>query len=218
MDKIRNTIIWFLILILYLFLNIFFSYSINNMHIENTTLKSLVTLFYEGIIILTFIIIYYKDFKNDLKEIKKHDKEYIGSSIRIWLIGLIIMIISNSIISLIVGDIASNESLNRSIFYSNYLYAIPSMIILAPIAEETIFRLSLGKIFNNKYIFMIVSGLVFGYIHVIGSTGLEYLYIIPYGALGAAFAYAYKKYNNIYCSVTTHILHNLVCVIILTLL
>ena len=218
MEKIKSVAAWFGVLLLYLSLNLVFSNVIDNLNIKNNLFLNLVTLGFEILITIILVIIYIKDFKNDIKDIRKNDKEYIFNSIRIWLIGLIIMILSNAIISVIVGNIADNETANRTLLSHYYVYAIPSMIILAPICEEILFRLSLGKVFNNKIIFSIVSGLVFGYMHVVGSHGLEYLYLIPYGALGASFAYLYKKYNNIYCSIIVHMLHNLFCIIILTIL
>ena len=218
MEKATKTINWFGMIILYLLLNVFGARTIKILNIQNNLILNLATLGIELLITLIFILFYIKDFQKDLPEIRKNDKEYLGNSLRIWLLGLIIMILSNSVISYIVGGIAENEELNRQILNTSYIYAIPSMVIMAPIVEEILFRLSLGKIFNNKYIFAIISGLVFGYMHVIGSHGLEYLYIIPYGALGASFGYLYKKYNNIYCSIFAHMIHNLLCVIIITLI
>ena len=127
------------------------------------------------------------------------------------------MIFTNAIINIAVGAIADNEAINRTVLSKNYIYAIVSMVLVAPICEEIIFRLAIGKFINNKYIYPIISGLVFGYAHIIGSHGLEYLYIIPYAALGISFACLYKKTNNIFSTISMHILHNLVCVIILTI-
>ena len=57
---------------------------------------------------------------------------------------------------------------------------------------------------------MIVSGLLFGALHVITQiTSLyDYLYIIPYSALGIAFAITNYKTNNVFPSIFTHMIHN----------
>ena len=117
----------------------------------------------------------------------------------------------------ITTSIASNEAINRSVLSKNYIYAIVRMGLIGPICEEIIFRLSIGKFIDNKYLYIIVSGLVFGYMHIMGAKGIEYLYIIPYSVLGMSFAALYKKTNNILSTITMHILHNLICVILLTI-
>lgn len=218
MKKILNIIYWMSLMLLYILLNSGFGELIKHLNIKNTYLKMSVLLIAEIIITIIFILIFIKDFKKGYKDIHEDSKEKIFNIIKIWLFGLIIMLISNSIIGSIVGNIASNESSNRELIGKAGLYAIPSMVIFTPICEEILFRLSLSKIFDNKYIFILISGLLFGYAHVIGETGLELLYIIPYGSLGAAFAYIYKKYDNIISSIIAHILHNLLCIIIVILL
>ena len=37
---------------------------------------------------------------------------------------------------------------------------------------------------------------------------IDYLYIIPYGVLGGAFAIAYSKTESVFTSMTFHMLHN----------
>ena len=49
------------------------------------------------------------------------------------------------------------------------------------------------------------------------SSLVDYLYIIPYGALGAAFAMAYSKTKTIYTSMSLHIMHN-TCLFLLSVL
>ena len=63
---------------------------------------------------------------------------------------------------------------------------------------------------TNKYLFIILSGLVFGSMHVIGNitSPLDWLYVIPYGSLGAAFAIMYQKTDTVYTSTAMHIFHN----------
>ena len=51
--------------------------------------------------------------------------------------------------------------------------------------------------------------------HVLGSgSGLDYLYIIPYFALGAAFALLYYKTDNLFNSIIMHSMHNTVAVVL----
>jgi membrane protease YdiL (CAAX protease family) len=88
---------------------------------------------------------------------------------------------------------------------------------VAPFNEEIVFRKTLHDIVGKyKWIFIGLSFLLFGGAHVISSatTILDYLYIIPYGALGAAFAFAYSKTNTIYTSMTIHMIHNTVLILL----
>ena len=56
---------------------------------------------------------------------------------------------------------------------------------------------------------MITSGLLFGLVHVIGADNpLEYLLIIPYGALGMMFAKTINETDNVYSTILLHMLHN----------
>lgn len=159
-------------------------------------------------------IIYHKRLINDFKNFKK---EYINVGLRNWVYGLLIMIASNIIIAFFVKDIATNESLNRELLMSNPLSSILTMIIIGPLVEEITFRASFKDAFNNKYIFALVTGLIFGLAHIADYTLLEFLYIIPYGALGFFFALAFYETDNIYTSYIAHALHNLICIVLIFL-
>ena len=71
------------------------------------------------------------------------------------------------------------------------------------------------SIFKNKWIFVILSFLLFGGAHVMGNVTsyVDLLFIIPYGALGYVFALAYYKTNTIFTSISLHMFHNTVLVI-----
>lgn len=215
-NKIIKFCLWILLVSFYICINILFGSFIKYLNIKNHVLLNVVYILSELIITSILIYLYKKDFKNKFKELKtKEGNKIIDSSAKIWLIGLACMFILNIILSFIIGDIADNEAANRSIISSYSTYAFVTMIILTPICEEIIFRLSTFKIFNNKYLYILFSGLVFGYAHVLGATGLQLLYVLPYTALGISFAYIYQKFQNIYCSILMHSIHNLICISLL---
>ena len=89
------------------------------------------------------------------------------------------------------------------------------MHIEGPI-EEIIFRKCYKNAFSNKWLFIILSSLVFGSLHVITSMTslMDLLFIIPYGSLGAAFAIMYQKTDTIYTSMLMHMLHNTILIIL----
>jgi len=79
------------------------------------------------------------------------------------------------------------------------------------VSFSAIFRQSFRNLFQNKWLFIIISGLVFGGMHVFTGNNiskLDLLYLIPYSAPGMAFAYMLYKTDNIFVSMGFHMLHN----------
>lgn len=108
-----------------------------------------------------------------------------------------------------MNSVGSNEEAIQDIISSFPIASIFLTTFFAPVIEELIFRKSLQDAVPIKKFFPLISGLIFGYIHVMGATNpIEYLMIISYGSLGYAFAYTLNKTNNIYCSIMMHMIHN----------
>ncbi len=175
------------------------------------------------ILVLTFILIYRKDLKSDLKDFKKNWKKILTTTAKCWIIGFIIMIISSSFISLLPIKNVTNQSENIAMFKAAPILEIIIVTIMAPITEEIVYRLSFKRFTNYKWLFVFVTGLIFGFVHVMTSiTSVQNLimlvYLIPYGALGCAFGYAYFKTDNIYGTMVFHSLHNLISILELLLI
>ena len=218
-NKWIKALLWLGLICFYIFISIMFGSIIKSLNIKNEYLLNGVYILSELIITSILVFLYRNDFKGKFKEINsKEGNEKIKSSLKIWLFGLLAMVILNVVLSTIIGDIAENESLNRDTITKLSFYAITTMVILTPICEEIIFRLSPHKMFDNKYVYIVFSGLIFGLAHVLLSTGIQMLYILPYTALGIAFSYIYQKEQNILCSILMHSLHNLICIIIIVLI
>ena len=66
---------------------------------------------------------------------------------------------------------------------------------------------------NRPWIGIALSSFLFGMIHVI-SAG-DFIYAIPYIAMGFALGYAYYKNQNIWYSIGVHLFQNLFSTIIL---
>ena len=127
------------------------------------------------------------------------------------------MFASNFILNfLLKAGGAANEKTVQTMIKTLPILMIIDAGFIAPFNEEIVFRKTLKDIFKNKWLFIILSFLLFGGVHVISSakTILDYLYIIPYGALGAAFAYSYYKTNNLFTSITLHMFHNIILILI----
>lgn len=153
----------------------------------------------------------FKKVKDDFIKFFKNFSSNFETSIKYWLIGFTIMIISNIIIIFILKlDIAQNEENIRSLIDKKPLFMIFSTLIYAPLAEELLFRKCFKDLFKGKYLFIIISGMTFGILHVASSLSSLYslFHLIPYCALGIIFASLYHKTDNIFSSISVHMLHN----------
>lgn len=150
-----------------------------------------------------YLIEKWHDFKNNFNN-------YFETGIKAWLIGLGIMWVCNFLLAEFspVKE-AINENQVQALITASPILAMMLTTVFAPINEEMIFRKSIQDFIKHKWLFIIISGLIFGYLHVSSSESLfDFLYIIPYGALGGAFAYALSKTDNIYTTILMHMLHN----------
>ncbi len=171
------------------------------------------------ILILILISIYKKDIVRDFKNFfqKENVLKNIKTAVSFWLFGLMIMIISNSIISTITnGQLAANEEAVRKLVRLYPLYMAFQLIIYAPLTEEIIFRKSIRNITNNKYLYIFLTGFIFGGMHVISSLSSisDLLYLIPYCSLGFVFGYLYDKTNNLFFTITAHAFHNTLALVL----
>ena len=123
---------------------------------------------------------------------------------------------SNYIIQNFTGStISGNESSIRKLIETAPIYMIYSTIIYAPIVEEIIFRKSVKNVFNNKYLFIIISGVIFGVLHISDFYNInEILLGIPYIIMGLDLAYIYLRTNNIYTTILFHSFHNFILLLI----
>ena len=199
------------------FTSIFFSI----ININPTTLTNKEYILYltlsNIILIIIFFVIYKKTLLRDFKLYAKKLTQNIETSIKYWLIGFIIMIVSNLAITFILNKgIAGNEEDVRSLIDSFPLFMIFNTVIYAPLIEELTFRKSIKDAISNKWIYVLTSGLIFGILHITSyiSNPIDLVYLIPYGALGITFALLYHKTNNIFSTITMHSIHNLLAITI----
>ncbi len=191
-----------------------FNIDLNNC--SNLT-TNLLRLFPNFMTFIILFIIYRKEIKNDFLKLKKNFGSITDIALKYWIIGFILMIVSNTIIGAFSPiKVPSNESSVRDLIISTPLISFIFISIFAPFNEELIFRKSFKDVFKNKWIFALISGLTFGLLHVINSISslYELLYFIPYTSLGIVFSLAYYKTDNIFTSIIMHFIHNTLIFII----
>lgn len=185
-----------------------FKLDLNNL---TTNQETLLTLFSDSILVIILIILYRKELIEQFKTFKKNLYPYLDTGFKYWLIGLMVMVVSNLLINLLVPSaVAGNEEQVQQIIHGSPIISFICVGILAPIIEEITFRKAFRDLFKTKWLFIIISGLVFGGLHVIFSFQgwQDLLYIIPYSSLGIAFGFVLVKTENIYPSICIHMFHN----------
>lgn len=206
-----------IILLMLTFTNMFFSI----LNIDPTNITEKKYIFYLTLSNITLLGIYFliyrktiiKDFKNYIKDLENN----FTTGIKYWLIGFIIMVVSNLIITFILNKgLAGNEEEVRAYIDSFPLFMIFNTVIYAPLTEELTFRKSIKDAINNKWTYVLISGLIFGGLHIISyiTSWTDLIYLIPYSSLGIAFALLYHKTDNIFSTITMHAMHNLLAVIV----
>ena len=202
-------------ILIYIFLPsiipLFFTNNINSK-------EYIIYLFISYILISLYFTIIYKD--ELLNNIKKLNKKNILTTLIYFIIGFLLMMLSNYIINYIIipNGISINEQSNRNLLLNNKLLYGLLLSLIIPYIEEIVFRLSFKKSINNNIIFILISSTIFGLLHIISSTKLiELLYFIPYFILGLTFSTIYTKTNNIFCSTLSHILNNTITVLVILL-
>ena len=105
--------------------------------------------------------------------------------------------------------------------YRNYIKMFPiymtfSTVIYSPIVEEITFRKTFRNIIDNKYFYILLSGIIFGIIHTTGdiTNKNEILLAIPYIIMGIDLSYIYYKSNNIFTTIFIHSIHNFVLLMV----
>ena len=182
--------------------------------IKNITYKEAIPLscVTSAIIAVILILIYLGDLKKEWKIFKKKLTDNLDTAFKYWLVGFGVMVISNLIINYVLhAGVANNEESVQKMIDRSPLLLLISAGFIAPINEEIVFRKTFKDNIKNKYIFVLVTGLFFGYLHVMDSTTFkQFLYIIPYSSLGISFAMAYYKTDSIFTSMSMHMFHNTV--------
>lgn len=170
---------------------------------------------------ILLLIVFYKDLKRDIKYFFKYFREYNSYVFKMYLFSLLCIFILTVAIRISVNiETATNQAELTKQFKDTPILIGLLSIIYAPFVEEILFRGIIRKFINNKYIFIIVSGLLFGIAHVVDdfkSIG-ELLYILVYGSLGCFLAAVYNKTNNIFTNMYFHFIQNTLAIIGLILL
>lgn len=124
-----------------------------------------------------------------------------------------------NLISILIFPAIQEDNANQNIINDiilNYpVFGFLSVVVIAPIVEELVFRFMLCKPFEKvkKFLGIVLSALVFGGIHMVASiqegTFIDDLpSLIIYVAMGATLAYRYVKTDNVSSNIFAHAIYN----------
>lgn len=171
----------------------------------------------DSILVIIVIILYEKIFNKDWYLLK--NKFDIREFLKYACIFFAVKIVSAIITAIIIVIIGSNiiESENQSIIVTltsaSPILMIISSSLLAPIVEEGVFRLGFRKLIKNNYLFIFISGFVFGLMHIFPTDlalSVALTQGITYIAIGSLLSWVYVKTDNIWIVILLHSLNNLI--------
>ena len=180
--------------------------------------------FIELIMFVVVLLFYKKYLKKDLVLFKLNKKDYIKKIISYFLIFLIVKygvaLFSSLLLVMLGSDLVTSENQETVVTLAKTLpfMMMISTSLLAPCVEEGIFRLGIKKVINNKYLFILVSGLIFGFMHIFPTELPLYVALIEslnYVTMGLLLAYIYNETDNIYVVVIIHALNNLLSMLMI---
>ena len=220
--ELKTYIIFISTLLLFLFQSLFqiIPITIFNLDTKNLSMlnKTYLLVFSSVCTLFIITVIYRKIIISDIKSFKNTSKNELFKNIlfclKYWALNLLIMYVFVYIISLFgINDSMNNSNVKEYIKANPLLMGI-NVVLFSALIEEIIFRLSFKTVFKDKISFILISGIVFGGLHVLSINNLIYLiYLIPYCCSGIILGYIYYETNNICYSYLVHSVHNLVLLI-----
>lgn len=214
-ELVKGVLVICLYFVLQIILATPFIFLLENKKISENVLYLIV---YTGLAII-FSIIYRKTLIENIKDFKKNYKTILKSTLKYWLLGLLLMLVSSVVINQFNINTTNNQDANINLFIQAPILQAICAIILAPIIEELVFRRSFKDFTTNPIIFSLTTGLIFGLVHITSSLTspqdlIMFVHLIPYSSVGIALGYAYKKNNNnIIGTMLIHALHNTIAII-----
>lgn len=212
-NKLTKGILVFVLYLLIPMIIGMFLPSLNNSNLLSVLVRFIIDI---GVIAL-FIYLFKDDFKEYNKGLVKNSKKVIGVGLLFALFAFIAMPICNIILHVLnVSASDTNNDTINTLYGVIPLYMMFQTLIYSPIVEGITFRKVFKDAINNKWLFIIISGFVFGLYHIIyNMTSLsQILLMLPYFVVGMLYAGAYSKTDNIYSAFIATFVYNLAVFVI----
>ena len=184
-----------------------------------TTFIELVSIYV--IMFTLMVLVFRKQLVHDFKIFKQYFKEYILLALKTWGKSLVVLMIVGIILQLVTNlGTSNNQQTLQTMFNKMPIFVIILTMFYAPIVEELLFRGVFRKFIKSEYLFVLISGITFGLLHVIddSKTLAEFSYVIVYSSLGMFLASLYYKTNNLFANISFHFFQNTLGVLAMLLL
>lgn len=183
---------------------------------DNPTLANVLSVIVSVIAFVALWLVNKDNYIDKFNETKKSFKNFAGTIAVGFVLVFAANIMAQSIMQLFeTTETSLNESAIQSMFNDNPLNLFAlflSLVLLAPIIEETVFRKGLYGIIEHRFgaiPAIIISGFVFGFLHVAGWG--DYINVLPYLAMGLSFSFIYYySGKNIYVVIVIHMINNII--------
>lgn len=170
------------------------------------------------VLVIIIFALFGKELVSDLKKLNSPSNLIKGVAIG-WILLWASSVIANLILMMLTQseEASQNQQIIELLMQVHPIFMVITTVIFAPLVEEVVFRLTIMKGFVGKpWIGIALSSFIFGMIHVI-SAG-DFIYCIPYVAMGLALGYTYHKHQNIWYSIGVHLFQNLFSSLVLLML
>lgn len=208
---------WYVYLIIFIFLFVICYTPLTNLlpapKTKITALISVISLYLLQVVLL--VIPMANELKRDFIVFKNNFKLYLAKMLPRFGVIMIVYFICNFSLMLFIDNIPTNQAILNDL--PIYITAILA-IIIAPLIEELMFRGFIKKFVQNNFLFIILSSLIFGGLHIAVADSLkQILFIIPYSILGFAFSLNYVKTRNIASNIFLHSAWNSIAILAMIL-
>ncbi len=164
-----------------------------------------------------FLLAEIKDFNQNIKQ------NFV--TITSWFAWIYILnFVSSVLISFLGTDsISNNQAGIEASIQENLGFTLFSIIIIAPIVEEIVFRLSIFSlcIKKSKTLAVVIASVLFGFLHIAGSLFAgdfqDLIHILPYVSIGFCLCQCYLKTNNFIAVIILHAINNIVAALAIVL-
>lgn len=173
--------------------------------------ESYLSLFSQVVLICIIFIIYRNELKEELHIFLNDKMKNMDTGFKCWFLGFVVMIVSNLLIAFLLPKaIAGNEETVQELIKASPWVSLIGTGLFAPFIEEITFRKAFRNMISNDTLFILVSGIIFGGLHVVLSLNsyYDFAYLIPYCSLGIAFGFSYAKTKTVFTSFVMHAIHN----------
>ncbi|MDD6879487.1 MAG: hypothetical protein PUD59_04600 [bacterium] len=196
--KDKKIVKTFLLFLMYLIYPTIITFLVNQFAINSI----LCSFLFDAVFLLLIVFLYMDELKRCINKIKITKISTIIKKIVLW---VFIIFASNMIMGIITESICpdlavdDNTGAITSLFEISTYYTIFKTMIFAIIAEELLFRKSIIDIFDNKFLFVIISGLIYTlitFVFIGFPTSNIFIYFLMYFIPEIVLSIAYIKNDN----------------------